>query len=66
MADFHTAPQSCTSLCLFLCTAPLAVPTPFIRRRHSLLRPSLCCGAVHRCLRRHLSILRFMHQRCLS
>ena len=29
MADFHTAPQSYTSLCLFSCTAPLAVPTPF-------------------------------------
>ena len=29
MADFHTAPQSCTSHCLFPCTAPLAIPTPF-------------------------------------
>ena len=37
-----------------------------IRRRRSLLRPSLCCGAAHRCLRWHLSILRFIHQRCLG
>ena len=29
MADFHTAPKSCASLCLFPCTAQLAVPTPF-------------------------------------
>ena len=29
MANFYTAPKSCASLCLFPCTAPLAVPTPF-------------------------------------
>ena len=29
MADFHTTPKSCASLCLFPCTAQLAVPTPF-------------------------------------